>query len=55
VALGATVRAYDPVASGTARQSLQASLGDKIQRVTIVSGEYEALSGADALCLCTEW
>ncbi len=55
VALGATVRAYDPVASVTARQSLQASLGDKIQRVTIVSGEYEALSGADALCLCTEW
>jgi UDPglucose 6-dehydrogenase len=45
---GATVRAHDPAAIETARQHL----GD---RVTFVSHAYEALAGADALVVVTEW
>ncbi len=45
---GATVTAYDPVAHETAR----AELGDSI---TYVEDAYEALDGADALALVTEW
>lgn len=55
VGLGAKVRAYDPVASDTARQSLAASLQAKLSHVEIVDGAYDAVAGADALCLCTEW
>lgn len=46
--LGAQVRVYDPVAMTTA----QAVLGDS---VTYCSTMYEALAGADALLLATEW
>lgn len=45
---GATVVAYDPVATETARSVL----GD---RVTYASNMYEAAAGADALVLVTEW
>ncbi|HNF96916.1 MAG TPA: UDP binding domain-containing protein, partial [Pseudomonadota bacterium] len=55
VALGAEVRAYDPVASETARQSLSATLKEKMSQVEIVASAYDALPDADALCLCTEW
>jgi UDPglucose 6-dehydrogenase len=48
LAAGATVRAYDPKASGTARRVL----GD---RVTLCSRSYEAVEGADALIVVTEW
>ncbi|MBL4847157.1 MAG: UDP-glucose/GDP-mannose dehydrogenase family protein [Planctomycetes bacterium] len=45
---GASVVAYDPVAMDTARLEL----GDRIEYAT---GAYEALEGADALALVTEW
>ena len=55
VDLGATVRAYDPVATETARQSLQSLLAERMRQVELVSGAYDAVRAADALCLCTEW
>jgi UDPglucose 6-dehydrogenase len=48
LALGAKVQAYDPEAMGEARKIL----GDTI---TYAAGMYEALEGADALVLVTEW
>jgi UDPglucose 6-dehydrogenase len=45
---GAQVRAHDPAAIETARHHL----GD---RVTFVSHAYDALAGADALAIVTEW
>jgi UDPglucose 6-dehydrogenase len=46
--LGATVRAYDPEASATARRLF----GD---RVTLCEKSYDALAHADALAIVTEW
>jgi len=48
LALGATIRAYDPEAAETARHIF----GD---RITICEKSYDALDGADALALVTEW
>jgi UDPglucose 6-dehydrogenase len=48
LAAGAKVRAHDPAALETARQVL----GD---RVTYVGNAYEAVAGADALAIVTEW
>jgi UDPglucose 6-dehydrogenase len=48
LSLGSTVRAYDPEASQTARQIF----GD---RITITERSYDALAGADALAIVTEW
>jgi UDPglucose 6-dehydrogenase len=45
---GAQVRAFDPVAIANARKILE-------DRVTYCSGSYEALQGADALVIVTEW
>jgi UDPglucose 6-dehydrogenase len=45
---GASVRAYDPKASGTARRVLG-------NRVALCSRSYEAVEGADALVVVTEW
>jgi UDPglucose 6-dehydrogenase len=45
---GASVVAFDPEAMNNVRQVL----GDKI---TYASNEYEAIDGADALLICTEW
>jgi UDPglucose 6-dehydrogenase len=45
---GATVRAYDPVASEEAKHHF----GDSI---TYCKDQYEALSGADCLAVLTEW
>jgi UDPglucose 6-dehydrogenase len=45
---GATVRAYDPKAIPAARQVL----GD---RVTFTARSYDAVDGADALVVATEW
>jgi UDPglucose 6-dehydrogenase len=45
---GASVRAYDPKALGVARRML----GD---RVRLCTRSYEALEGADALVVVTEW
>ncbi len=46
--LGASVSAYDPEAMGHVKQLL----GDKI---TFTKNPYEALEGADALLIVTEW
>lgn len=48
LAAGGTVSAYDPVAAEEAKHQL----GD---RITYAATEYEALKGADALLLVTEW
>jgi len=48
LALGAKVRAYDPEADETAR-------GIFGNRITICEKSYDALSGADALAVVTEW
>jgi UDPglucose 6-dehydrogenase len=48
LAAGATVQAYDPQAAGAAR----AVFGD---RITYAQRSYDALDGADALAIVTEW
>jgi UDPglucose 6-dehydrogenase len=45
---GATVRAYDPQATAVARRVLDAG-------VTLCARSYDAVEGADALVLATEW
>jgi UDPglucose 6-dehydrogenase len=45
---GATVTAYDP----EAMPNVKAQIGDKIQYAT---NQYEALEGAEALIIATEW
>lgn len=45
---GAQVRAYDPEAMNNVKNLI----GDKIE---YASSEYDALQGADALVICTEW
>ncbi|MHC4763885.1 MAG: UDP-glucose dehydrogenase family protein [Planctomycetota bacterium] len=44
---GAAVRAFDPVAAGR--------LNEQMPEVTTVGDMYEALTGCDALVICTEW
>jgi len=48
VAAGATVTAFDPEAINNVRKQI----GDKIK---YAKGQYEALEGADALLIVTEW
>jgi UDPglucose 6-dehydrogenase len=48
LALGAIVRAYDPEAGPTARRLFGT-------RVTLCDKSYDALAGADALAIVTEW
>jgi UDPglucose 6-dehydrogenase len=48
LAMGAKVRAYDPEANETARQLF----GD---RIVLCDKSYDALAGADALAVLTEW
>ncbi len=45
---GATVRAYDPEAAPTARRLFDG-------RITLCEKSYDALNGADALAIVTEW
>lgn len=45
---GASVTAFDP----EAMEHVKKNYGDKVR---FASGQYEALSGADALIICTEW
>ena len=46
--LGATVRAFDPEATPTARRIFD-------NRITLCEKSYDALAGADALAIVTEW
>jgi UDPglucose 6-dehydrogenase len=48
LAAGATVKAYDPEAGPTARRLFGA-------RITLCDKSYDALNGADALAIVTEW
>ncbi len=48
LSLGATVRAYDPEATTTARRIFN-------DRITLCDKSYDALAGADALAIVTEW
>jgi UDPglucose 6-dehydrogenase len=50
VKLGASVRAYDPEANGT----FQEQFGNHTN-VEYFESNYDALRGADALVICTEW
>jgi len=47
LAAGAKIRAFDPEA--------MANVAKEKPEVTMVSDQYEALDGADALAICTEW
>ena len=48
LAAGASVRAYDPEARETARRIFDS-------RIELVERSYDALNGADALAILTEW
>jgi UDPglucose 6-dehydrogenase len=48
LAQGAKVRAYDPAAAPVARQIFNG-------RIALCDKSYEALAGADALAIITEW
>jgi len=54
LAAGAKVRAYDPVAMEVARAELPAEWFEQ-GHLTLVNHQYDALEGADALALVTEW
>src|ERR1700761_3899415 len=49
ISLGAEVRAYDPAAMENARTELARG------RVIFSAGPYEAMDGADALVILTDW
>lgn len=51
---GAKVRAFDPIAHETAPQALKQQ-GTDLSGFKLVEHAYEALEGADALALVTEW
>jgi UDPglucose 6-dehydrogenase len=58
LARGASVRAYDPVAGTEAIKALRADFaGDEqaLERFELVGNEMQALEGADALMVLTEW
>ncbi|HXR19654.1 MAG TPA: UDP-glucose/GDP-mannose dehydrogenase family protein [Steroidobacteraceae bacterium] len=50
---GASVRAYDPVATNEARRIY--ALHSDASRLIFCKGAYEAAQGADALLIATEW
>lgn len=50
IRLGARVQAFDPEANETFKRAFGDSEG-----ITYFSNNYEALKGADALMVCTEW
>lgn len=54
IGAGAHVKAYDPVAIPVARRELPVEWLNS-GRLELVSQQYDALSGADALVLVTEW
>ena len=47
---GAKIQAYDPEASETFREKFGERVG-----ITYTATNYDALNGADALVVCTEW
>jgi UDPglucose 6-dehydrogenase len=57
VSAGCRVRAYDPVASAEARRLLQQQHGEEAfgRAITLCESAGDAIEGADALALVTEW
>jgi UDPglucose 6-dehydrogenase len=56
IARGATVSVYDPVAMPEARRVLALDVGeDKLSRIAFKDAPMEALEGAEALVIVTEW
>jgi UDPglucose 6-dehydrogenase len=58
LARGATVRAYDPVALDEAQRVIALDLAnrpDDMKRLSFVHTQKDALPGADALVIVTEW
>ncbi len=55
LSLGANVRAYDPVAVENAKRVFKEELEKFGERLTFSKDKYEALEGAEALILVTEW
>ncbi len=53
--LGAVVKAYDPVALENAKKVFSEDIKRFGDRLEFVEDKYEALEGADALILVTEW
>lgn len=51
---GAKVRAFDPIAADNIRKTLSAPLRESRQ-LLFCEEQYDALEGADALLLITEW
>lgn len=54
IAAGAIVQAYDPVAMELAKKMLPASWFEE-KKLELAKGHYDAIEGADALILVTEW
>ena len=54
IAAGASIKAYDPVAMGVARQYLPSEWFER-GHLVLAEHQYGALDGADALALVTEW
>src|SRR5690606_10012404 len=54
VKAGARVQAFDPIAHETAPHALKQQ-GTDLNSVKFAESAYEALEGADALALVTEW
>jgi UDPglucose 6-dehydrogenase len=55
---GATLRVHDPVSMAEARHALEADLAelpDGMAKVTFCENQMDALDGADALVIVTEW
>jgi len=54
IGAGASIKAYDPVAMQTARREFPRAWFDSKQ-LRLVDEQYQALEGADAMVLVTEW
>lgn len=52
---GATIRAYDPVAMDEAKRVLALDLDGHVDRITFAGSASDAVEGADALVIVTEW
>jgi UDPglucose 6-dehydrogenase len=52
---GATVAVHDPVAMDEARRVLALDLGDRLPQVDFKDAPMDALDGAEALVIVTEW
>lgn len=52
---GAKIRAFDPVALTTARKAMEEEMPRALDQVQLCATAMEAVQGADALLLVTEW